>query len=310
MSLTNITGTVVHIRKVSRKLLFFDIILVESDGGEKGGGGETRQTVVFKAWTGPELVDRANRGPDKLHVGDLVHVTGCWEATAAGSPGEFAASNFSVTERWAARHPSESFRPIPPPQSGGTVNVEKVGDVHGGGQLCKFFLNTGRCAAEEGCRFRHHSGDKRSSLVRDRVDYVGARLAARRQRHEAEFPPDTRLCSAARRAEIFGGWIVERFGGAAHLRSGIILDVAGGRGDLSFELAVKLGLNCWTVDPRPQKFRRWQLKMLGAADQNGTNIVTRPVHKQEYFSRDFFAKCGLDPGLVRLVVGRYRYHSE
>jgi hypothetical protein len=298
MSDTEIAGTVVHIRKVSRKLVFFDVIVVDEEGGEH------RHTVVLKSWIGPDLVDRANRGPDKLHVGDLVRVIGCREKeTECGSGGDFAATDFSVTERWSARHQKESFCPIPPKlatRSDNNIHLSSAVDIDNvSEQLCKFFLNSGRCAAAESCRFRH--SQKGAAIVRDRLAYVGAKFAARQQRHETEFPPDTPVCSAAKRAEVFGRWIVEKFGGADRLRSGIILDVAGGRGDLAFELAVKLGLPCWTVDPRPQKFRRWQMKMLRSGDPG----ITPPCHKQEYFDRDFFAKCGLDPGRVRLVVGMY-----
>jgi hypothetical protein len=287
MSNVEISGTVVHIRKVSRKLVFFDIVQNVAD--------TTRQTVVLKFWNGPELVNRANRGPDKIHVGDVVKVIGCRE-----EGGDVAATDFSVTDRWSDSHSTETFCPIPPPVMCGD-RKEMVRNVSE--QMCKFFLNTGRCAAADSCRFRH--SQDADSIKRDRLDFVGAKLEARRQRHEPglEYLTDT-VASSARRAEVFGRWILERFGGLDHLRSGVILDVGGGRGDLGFELAVKLSLPCWTVDPRPQKFRRWQLKMLRG---QGSSCRYPPVHKQEFFSRDFLTQCGLELDQVRLVVGEYRY---
>ena len=51
--------------------------------------------------------------------------------------------------------------------------------------------------------------------------------------HENSF--DIEVASSSQRARIFSEWIVEVFG-LENLRSGKVLDIAGGRGDLSFEL--------------------------------------------------------------------------
>ena len=309
MTDVEISGTVVHIRKVSRKLVFFDIIIGDTDAKK-----DRRQAIVVKAWApgSPELVARINRGPDKLHGGDVVRVRGSYEALA----GDFAAADYDVTERWSARHPTQTFSPIPPPPlvvvaDGNNITAALGDNSDSERQLCKFFLNTGRCAAADSCRFHHNQSVK--SARQARLDFVGAKLAARWQRHESDnFPPDTVVSSAAKRAEIFARWIAERFGGESDA-SCVILDVGGGRGDLSFELAVKLGLACWTLDPRPQKFRRWQLKLMRKLGSgNGSNSVgdgagqpaLLPVHRQELFSPEFFVKSGLDQSRIRLVVGK------
>lgn len=65
--------------------------------------------------------------------------------------------------------------------------------------------------------------------------------------------------SAAMRAEIFVKWLVSRFGGAATLAAGAgVLDIAGGRGAVSFELCVGHGVPATVVDPRPIKYNRRQ----------------------------------------------------
>ena len=65
--------------------------------------------------------------------------------------------------------------------------------------------------------------------------------------------------SSSQRAEVFADWIIQKFG-FENLKNGKILDIAGGRGDLSFELGSKRGLDCIIVDPRPGKLKRWQIK--------------------------------------------------
>ena len=63
---------------------------------------------------------------------------------------------------------------------------------------------------------------------------------------------------------------------AENLRSGVLLDIAGGRGDLAFELSFKFGLRCVIIDPRPQKFRRWQLKLMRRSPDTAA-----PTHVQD-----------------------------
>ena len=82
------------------------------------------------------------------------------------------------------------------------------------------------------------------------------------------------------------------------MQSGIILDVAGGRGDLSFELSFKFGLKCIIIDPRPQKFRRWQLKMI-----NKSNGTGKPLHIEGLFDEFFFDQHKVNVNDIRLVIG-------
>ena len=67
------------------------------------------------------------------------------------------------------------------------------------------------------------------------------------------------VLGGSQRATVYANWIIEKYG-LENLKKGLILDIGGGRGDLSFELATKKGLDCLVVDPRPGKLKRWQLK--------------------------------------------------
>ena len=62
--LESVQGQVVHMRKVSKKIMFIDIIVEEDK--DSGIVGQNRQTLLLKFWERPELRDRCTRGTDKV----------------------------------------------------------------------------------------------------------------------------------------------------------------------------------------------------------------------------------------------------
>ncbi len=86
-------------------------------------------------------------------------------------------------------------------------------------------------------------------LKSSRNNFVHERIERRVLEHEIQFDDENfsaetnALYPATKRCEKFAKWLVKQYGDD-YLRSGIVLDVAGGRGDLAFELAVKMGYNC------------------------------------------------------------------
>eukprot|EP00088_Acartia_fossae_P050720 TRINITY_DN5684_c0_g1_i1.p1 TRINITY_DN5684_c0_g1~~TRINITY_DN5684_c0_g1_i1.p1 ORF type:complete len:372 (+),score=65.54 TRINITY_DN5684_c0_g1_i1:818-1933(+) len=287
-----VTGQIVHMRKLSKKIMFVDI-LASSDGGH-----ESRKTAVFKFWTlPPDTWSRCNRGTDKLHVGDIVQFYGLNEVDNADSM--LSAQDYKILSLWRDISDGKPFVPIPPP-SGDMPQPHEAdhGDSNRAStiQPCKFFVNTGKCDTV-GCPYRHDTC--REVLKANRSCYVKERLEKRVLVHEAEFEGSADLSSASKRSEKFAEWIVSTYG-EEYLSSGIILDVAGGRGDLAFELAVKRGFNCQIVDPRPQKLKRWQQKYLKK------NVgVTAPVHHTTMFNKDFLLSVGLQPQQVHLIIGMH-----
>ena len=65
------------------------------------------------------------------------------------------------------------------------------------------------------------------------------------------------------RAAVLAQWMSDTFR-AEDLAQGV-LDVAGGRGDLSFELTVSHSLRCTVVDPRPVRLTKHQHRRLTQA---------------------------------------------
>jgi hypothetical protein len=262
-------GRVVHIRKVSKNIMFVDILQSSADS-------EKRICLIFKFWETVELKDRSTRGQDKIHVGDILSCSGTWDKEY------FSVNDYSFIERWSESGSGKVFTPIPPD----TYNIEVRKNLP-----CKFFVNTGHCAVEN-CGFTHPVNLKES-----RKDFLNAKAERRLRVHEEQFPGEE-LKSSSKRAELFKDWILATFG-TEYLSSGCILDVAGGRGDLAFELGVLANLVCNVVDPRPTKLKRWQTKVL---KKTGKPL---PAHYTEYFDADFFEKTKLNPADIRLVIGMH-----
>ena len=127
------------------------------------------------------------------------------------------------------------------------------------------FLNTGRCL-KTACSYLHTTSPRQT--------VVQERHARRLLEHEARAGAGVVIQSSSQRAAVTATWLMDTFS----LLPGhnTVLDVAGGRGDLGFELAAKLGLDCLTVDPRPAKLKRWQARYL----KKNPDAV-RPRHLQD-----------------------------
>lgn len=64
------------------------------------------------------------------------------------------------------------------------------------------------------------------------------------------------------RANRFAKWLVDTFGRGALCAGAGVLDVAGGSGELSYQLAYHYGIPTTTIDPRPPKLSKQQLRQL------------------------------------------------
>ena len=122
MGIKYVTGQIVYIKKLSKKISFFHIeTLTESkfDGEEEQdeveeendaeGEEEVRVTVVMKSWVAGPVLERAVRGGGKLHCGDQVKFTGEWEDEVT-----FSAEEYSMLAAWSVTSPLTPFLPRPP----------------------------------------------------------------------------------------------------------------------------------------------------------------------------------------------------
>merc|ERR1719204_2662589 len=98
LSSTTVEGRVLHIRSVSKKLLFVDI---EIDG---------RVECVFKSSVcGDACMFRARKTSHKIHPGDVIKVQG-----SRTKENEVLVKDFTVLQRWSDHHSGVPFRPLPP----------------------------------------------------------------------------------------------------------------------------------------------------------------------------------------------------
>ncbi|KAG0243665.1 hypothetical protein B0O80DRAFT_494507 [Mortierella sp. GBAus27b] len=127
---------------------------------------------------------------------------------------------------------------------------------------CKFWLNSGKCNKEQ-CPFWHETDLMKLKVERRR--WVEERIQAKRQisHHTSDPHQHTTKNQHRERALYFAHWLTQTFT-REFLNSGSgVLDIAGGRGDLSWELQTRQGIKSTIVEPRSGKgMRKWQRKWL------------------------------------------------
>ncbi|GJJ69665.1 hypothetical protein EMPS_02013 [Entomortierella parvispora] len=127
---------------------------------------------------------------------------------------------------------------------------------------CKFWLNTGKCNKNP-CPFWHETD--LAKLKAERKRWVEERIQAKRQisHHSSDPHQKTTKNQHRERALYFAQWLIQTFT-RDYLNSGAgVLDIAGGRGDLSWELQTRQGIQSTIVEPRQGKgMRKWQRKWL------------------------------------------------
>ncbi|GJJ69623.1 hypothetical protein EMPS_01970 [Entomortierella parvispora] len=153
---------------------------------------------------------------------------------------------------------------------------------------CKFWINSQKCLLGQACKSIHPQGDE---LAQIRKIWVKERVQARKERarsilssHNGILTPnhdrdhdhesgdiDPHSISAkeshSKRAFIFARWLVETFG-AEFLNSGYgVLDVAGGKGQISLFLTHMYGIRSTVVEPKRRKDKLYRRRVLFDAIQ-------------------------------------------
>ena len=227
----------VHIRKLSKKIAFFDIeqTLLGDKPENKISDGEPetlsqRVCVVLKTWNcGEDVMEQAVKTGQRIHVGDLVAFSGAFEDKKT-----FSAKSFEVLSYWASHNPNLVFEAKPPSDQDSDMKEKKEHEKETQKNtegLCKYFVNTGQCP-KTACKFSHHvEAGQREKMVQE----VKRRRA---QAHEEALGGQEGMSGANRRARVFAEWIITKYS-KDYFEEGLILDIGGGRGDLAFELATR-----------------------------------------------------------------------
>lgn len=251
-----------------RRCSFYDLQESADVQTEAPGPSLQRMEVILKIVAGvltEEQVDSIRYG---AHVGDIVHVRGVLEklTSSAGQTSLLLhARSITTVTPWKELHPGVPFVPVPTVHKDRTQQQKKrsadqqtPGDssiaaeqdeqddkpvVH-----CKFWINTRSCQYGDHCEFVHASD---ADVKVERAKWLQERLHLKRIRASQEDDPHDAHGKQGKqqRAQIFVDWLVSTFGREFLMSGSSVIDVAGGRGGISFELWNKRGVPCTLIDP-------------------------------------------------------------
>uniref|UniRef100_A0A7R9Y765 C3H1-type domain-containing protein n=1 Tax=Prasinoderma coloniale TaxID=156133 RepID=A0A7R9Y765_9VIRI len=245
-----------------------------------GSDGVRRELLVKSVEAGGPLSAEAfNEARHAVRNGDWVRVRGIEDGSHRAGDGEMLAmvlvDDIEVVQSYRETHPGTNFVPQPfgvhaPTAAGGDGGQKRPFADGNAGEAeprapCKFWINTGSCARGDACRFEHDPAARGKSAAKSQ--WVAARRARRQQAAAAAGDPHAAAGGAKRksaRARMFVSFAVETLG-IDTLRGGSgVLDVAGGRGEVSFEFKETHGVPSTVVDPRPPKLSKLQHKAVKA----------------------------------------------
>ena len=111
--------------------------------------------------------------------------------------------------------------------------------------LCTYIKKGQKCQNKE-CKFRHEIKKEEEEMIQNNL------LKKKRAYYDAhEGDPlniDDKYNKSLRNSE-FANFLVEKFG-LENIKKGFVLDIAGGKGLVSFFLTTKYGIKCKIIDPR------------------------------------------------------------
>uniref|UniRef100_K3WHT4 C3H1-type domain-containing protein n=1 Tax=Globisporangium ultimum (strain ATCC 200006 / CBS 805.95 / DAOM BR144) TaxID=431595 RepID=K3WHT4_GLOUD len=319
-----------------RKCSFYDL----AECPESGTGNQHQQPerleVILKIIDDELSIDQVDAIRHGVNVGDIVRIHGFIERTmATGDEGRGSillhARNMIAVLPWKELHPSTPFVPTPTITAitkEATIPVKKQSDdveavsendanssksvqqpavpakvVH-----CKFWINSRTCQYGDKCELFHVDG---TNLKAERAKWLQERLHLKRVRakHDAD-PLDAHgKQGKQQRAQVFVDWLVEKFGTDFLSTGAGVVDVAGGRGNVSFELWNKRKIPCTLIDPRPMKLSKMQFKYMKKLNKEKHEINDELVpQKRDLFNVTTFLENPENEALVKnasILVGMH-----
>ncbi|KAI8605191.1 hypothetical protein EDD21DRAFT_299860 [Dissophora ornata] len=277
-----LTGQVVHARKCYKRLFFIDLRI----------NAHLKCTILFRSDDTRELLPQRLSDLElllcwkKVKRGDTITLQvfdTSQEETSKRDHPVYQATDFRVLRAWPADDPfpSESAMglkdPIapPPPSEQSIPKADMTDDV---GQApwedyCKFWINSQKCLKKD-CRKKHPVGEE---YTRTQEIWVKERIQARRERSKLQDDPHAMSSKVphSQRAYIFCRWLVEKFG-QDYLNSGSgVLDIAGGKGEISLFLTHMFGIRSTVVEPNVRKDTAYQRRNLMDHTDNDLEAVKK-----------------------------------
>ncbi len=276
-----VTGRVASRRPFAKCMLFFDLVDAGTQSGDRGDQVVRLECLLHGGGlAGLAKADVKIRMHD-VHLGDVLQVEGFLDAHH-----EFLvleARSFTVLESWKATHRHrEAFILEWPLQTNEEAALSKAAEVEAMAQeghaddgvndenapllldnVCKYWVCTqGRCYQSVGGCAKFHP--PLQQLPRYYTAYMAKRkmekAVASQLEGDTHDPHDK--TNKAFRAVLFADWLVETYGKARLAAGSGVVDVAGGRGDVSCRLWGHHGIPCTIVDPRHTKLRKKQQRVV------------------------------------------------
>ncbi|KAH9105026.1 hypothetical protein LEN26_007092 [Aphanomyces euteiches] len=248
-------GQLIRKRILSKALIFGDVEL-----GDRG----TVQIMVragHAKWT-KESVIQLNWD---IHIGDIVAVQG----TLVREDDDrllLHADDCTVVQSWKVQHPGEAFESSEEPKAQATKqtysNLIQLGDFN----ACKFHFSNASCTRGDACHFWHGPPESYKIL---QAEWLQKRAEQKRELALLDEDPHDPHAKGQKshRARIFSEWLVELFGRDVLAHGSGVVDVAGGKGDIGFELWLLRNIPTTLVDPRVVKTRKTHLKYMKQHDK-------------------------------------------
>ncbi|KAL6051846.1 Zinc finger, CCCH-type [Balamuthia mandrillaris] len=129
--------------------------------------------------------------------------------------------------------------------------------------VCRHWLRLGgHCSFGSECKFRH-PGPEELSRLRQETTTTSTTTTKTVQTTGGALPKKRRKkVRNKNKANCFRRWLIDTFGRERLLQGVGVLEVAGGKGELSFQLVNLNGVSCTVVEPRPLELKHYQRRLL------------------------------------------------
>ncbi|KAG0364396.1 hypothetical protein BGZ54_007562 [Gamsiella multidivaricata] len=268
-------GQVVHARKCYKRFFFIDLRISD----------QLKCTVIFRSdddrqnlpqsLSDLELISRWK----KIRRGDTITLR-VFEAsedeiTKRDHP-VYQAADFAVVKAWSGDIPfvsepamgfKESTSPQVPPDppsvnttKNHTVDSSQPSQQDSWKNYCKFWINSQRCLKKD-CQKEHPEGEE---YIMIQEMWVSERTKIRKERSKLEDDPHSTSSKVphSQRAYIFCRWLVNKFGKDLLNSGSGVLDVAGGKGEISLFLTHMFGIRSTVVEPNVRRDKPYQRRNL------------------------------------------------
>ena len=129
------------------------------------------------------------------------------------------------------------------------------GDAEASRAVCRHFARRGACLFGDACAFSHdiEPGTRRRQAGEDARALCSSPSSPTHPPVPCAFGARRRNVGNKAKCSVFRRWVLETFGHAFLCSGAGVLDVAGGKGELAFELLNVSGVPVTVVDPRPMR---------------------------------------------------------